>query len=318
MSRIMIGDGNSVGYAAMHSGKLTHGGREVHGILGFLGSLKRIMTRFPDHNPLVLWDGKADFRYEVYPQYKDRAGKSPESDAVRESWSEQREDLKQAITALGITQMIHPGFEADDIAHHLTMNARKKGVEVLLVTGDRDWLAMLGENVRWCDHRSDKLITWQDFHQETGFRTVEAFIEAKIIEGDASDTIPGLGGVGSKTALEWINTYGSIHELIRLLDAGGFKGKKSAAIKRLESNEPFTYRQREYPGMRDTLQRNTKLIDLRHAPPLDAAGMQITRGEYNPAAFEAFCQDRLFNSILRKWDIFMKPFSELQAKRLSK
>ncbi|MCL6522940.1 MAG: DNA polymerase I, partial [Firmicutes bacterium] len=194
----------------------TSSGQPTHAVTGFLNMLLRLEQ---DHRPeylAVVFDRRGPtFRHEAYEQYK--AQRQP----MEEGLASQIPLLHRLLEALRIPVYEKDGYEGDDILGTLARQAAARGLHVLLVTGDRDALQLV-------DERTDVLVTVKGI-SETRLFTLEAIreeygleprqlAEVKGLAGDASDNIPGVPGVGEKTALKLIREFGSIDELYRHLD----------------------------------------------------------------------------------------------------
>ena len=303
---LLLIDGNSVGFASQAGTTLTAGEREVQAIFGFLRTVKSLVDRHPGHTPIVLWDGRSQWRYDLYPGYKDRSGKSTKMDDMRAAYKEQVPDIMRGLSLLGITQMKSPEAEADDLAAKLSMKAAERGQHVLLITGDKDWLQLVNEFVSWQDHRKEKTVTLATFTEETGCLTPDAFVQAKALMGDPSDTIRGVGGIGEKGAVEFLAEYGSVDEFFRRVDAEEIDPEKlKAAHRRFAYNDIAP---RNDTPMRDAYHRNLALMDLRNTPPLDMSKLKTVRSHFDEEGFADFCASHFFNSIVKNFGDWVSTF----------
>lgn len=308
---ILLIDGNSVGHAAHNGTKLTVGSYEVQAIFGFIKSLRTYRVNFPSAEPWVLWDHRAQFRFDLFPGYKDRAGKDPDADARRESYKTQSNHLRTLVTYLGVMQMSAKGFEADDLAAQLSRKLSSLGMKVTLITGDKDWLQLVDENVSWYEHRNAdfNVVGPADFTDKTGFLTTQGFVEGKALMGDSSDTIPGVGGFGEKGATEFIAQHGSVEHFIFKAENGGIP-KLKAAEKRLVENKP-PGDSKKYGVMaptRDAFIRNMKLMDLGQAPRIEPDVITKLRMPLNRERFTSLANELAFHSITDDFDNWVRPF----------
>ncbi len=180
--------------------------------------LKILREKDPEYI-LMAWDAKGPtFRHELFEDYK--ANRPPMPDDL----SLQVPYVREIIDALGIPQMEIQGFEADDIMAAVARKlGQEKGYQVVLVTGDKDMRQLVSENVVLWDPMKDKITDLESFRKEYGIEPCQ-YVDVQALSGDASDNIPGVPGVGPKTALKLIKEYGSIENLIKNLD-GLKKGK---------------------------------------------------------------------------------------------
>jgi len=310
MSKFIFIDANSVGYAAVNGTKLMSGQQETTAIIGFLKSLRDVLFRFPGAKPVVLWDGHAQFRYDIFPGYKDRSGKSSSTDDIRARWREQREHVQEILPMLNVTQVVHQDFEADDLACQLGDAYAAKGAEIIFVTGDRDWLQLLtAPNLKWYEHRNKEIVTFDQFEEVSGFKNPSAFVEGKALMGDVSDTIPGVGAIGETTAKALMAEYGSVKAFRELVKSGKVS-KVGKALMRLVDDEPFTYRGKEYPAPSESFTRNMKLMDLRRAPKIPSNEIVITKANgIHSEPFAEVCRELAFMSILKDLNNFLAPFN---------
>ena len=187
--------------------------------------------------------------------------------------------VRQLVGHLGIPQIFCPGFEADDLAGLICRGVDQRW-EVVLATSDSDWYQALREKVTWFSPHTEKQVTLGDLRGATAvsegpFDSIDHFIEAKALAGDSSDGIPGVRGVGIKTAAKIIREHGSVESLWAKHDGG-------VAVKGVI---PLRVAGQEY---REIYRRNLRLIDWRLAPSLPA-GYQFEMNGANRRGFEGLC-----------------------------
>lgn len=225
--KLIIIDGNSLinrAYYALQRPMITKTGLYTHGVYGFLNMLNKIMTDYQPEYISVAFDRKAPtFRHLEYAEYKAGRKKMPPELAM------QLPLLKEVLEAMKINMLEIDGFEADDIIGTVTKKAEEANMESLVITGDKDELQLASDRTKILITR--KGISEFDLYDEAamidkyGF-TPEQFIDFKGLMGDTSDNIPGIPGVGEKTALKLIQEFGSIHELIASTDKISSKSLK--------------------------------------------------------------------------------------------
>ena len=166
------------------------------------------------------------FRAEKYPEYK--AGRSATPDEFRG----QIDITKEVLAALGITVLAEPGFEADDVIATLATQAEDEGYRVLVVTGDRDSLQLVSDDVTVLYPRKGvselTRFTPEAVVEKYGL-TPQQYPDFAALRGDPSDNLPGIPGVGEKTATKWIAEYGSLQALVDNVDS--VKGKVGDALR---------------------------------------------------------------------------------------
>lgn len=294
-------DANSRGYAHHDGAKLTVGPFQTQAIFGMLKEIRNIHFSYPNRSIIVLWDGRAQWRYDLYPGYKaDREGKSAVDDAHRAAYKAQVPWIQQMFRALGIRQLLNFDLEADDLAGYM---APRYSGQVLLVTGDGDWLQLVSPNVTWLDPRSGKKVTLENFLEQTGYKSPEAFLDGKALHGDTSDKIKGTG-IGEKHAPEFVAEFGSVKRYFALVDDGTYKPK----LKK--------YQVLASPEGRAIFERNMKLMNLRDTPKPDRDRFHDFK-RCDPAdlvKFRAICDKLAFISVLKDFDNFVEPFTARDAK----
>ncbi len=212
MADLLVIDGNSIVNRAFYGVKAltTKDGRYTNAIVGFLNILARLREMTDARHIAVAFDVHAPtFRHEAYAEYK--AGRKGMPDELRE----QMEPLKAILRAMGLTLVEKAGYEADDILGTLARAATEAGHTCAIATGDRDSLQLVSDSV------SVLLATTKMGHPETVVYTPDAvqekygltpaqLIDLKALQGDTSDNIPGVPGVGEKTALDLMQRFGSL------------------------------------------------------------------------------------------------------------
>ncbi len=216
---IVIIDGNSLinrAYYAMQRPMITKDGIYTQGIYGFINMLTKIKSDYEPGYMAVAFDLKAPtFRHLEYKEYKAGRKKMPPELAM------QMPLMKDVLRAMNITILEEEGFEADDIIGTVAREAEEAGLEPLIITGDKDELQLATEKTRVLITRKGisqfDLFDRQAMIDKYGF-TPEQFIDYKGLMGDQSDNIPGIPGVGEKTAQKLILEFGSMDNIIANTD----------------------------------------------------------------------------------------------------
>lgn len=295
---LIVIDGNAMGHAHHNSTTLTCGSMQTQAIFGFVRMLNLLASSHPDGDVVVLWDGRAQFRYDLFPEYKANRDVSadPKKQAHRQAYREQVPHIKVATKLLGVRQMICENLEADDLAGWMVRKLSPTR-RMLLVTGDQDWLQLVNENVTWLDPRGEgKRITHETFQQATGYFTPQEFLQGKALRGDKSDEIPPVGGIGEKGAPVFLAAWRSVENFLAAVDEGKV-AKMTKAQKNLAS-----------PEGRAAFNRNICLMDLRGGPEPDREKLTVFPGSFNEDMFRRYCERFSFLSILKDWDRFIQPF----------
>lgn len=214
--RILVVDGNSIVNRAYYGIRplTTKDGQFTHAIYGFLTMLKKLEK---DENPdavAIAFDLKAPtFRHKAYSGYKaNRKGMPPEL-------ASQMPPLKELLGLLGYKIVTCEGYEADDILGTFALACENNEHECVVATGDRDSLQLVSEKtfVHLCTNRDDILYTPEKIMEDYGV-TPKELIEIKAIQGDTSDNIPGVAGIGPKGAGELIQKYHSVEYIYNHID----------------------------------------------------------------------------------------------------
>ncbi|MBP1926121.1 DNA polymerase-1 [Sedimentibacter acidaminivorans] len=209
-NKIMILDGNSLLFRAFYAMPplKTKKGQYTNAVYGFLSMLyKLIDTYSPDYICTAFDPEKPTFRHEQYKDYKAGRAKAP-NELV-----EQFKLIRDVLEVHNIKCIEINGFEADDVAGTIACEAEKKGAEVYLVTSDKDYLQLISENIKVLLTKKGvtniKEMDEQAISDDYGISPTQ-FVDLKALMGDQSDNIPGVMGVGEKTALKLIQQYGSL------------------------------------------------------------------------------------------------------------
>lgn len=228
---LMLLDGNSLAFRAFYAlpaeNFKTRGGLTTNAVYGFTAMLINLLRdETPTHVAAAFDVSRQTFRLERYPEYK--AGRSETPDEFRG----QIDITKEVLVALGITVLAEPGFEADDLIATLATQAEQEGYRVLVVTGDRDALQLVSDDVTVLYPRkgvSELTRFTPDAVVEKYGLTPAQYPDFAALRGDPSDNLPGIPGVGEKTASKWIIEYGSLQGLVDNADA--VRGKVGDALR---------------------------------------------------------------------------------------
>jgi DNA polymerase-1 len=227
----MLLDGNSLAFRAFYAlpaeNFKTQGGLTTNAVYGFTAMLINLLRdEGPTHIAAAFDVSRETFRKEKYPEYK--AGRSATPDEFRG----QIDITKEVLAALGITVLAEAGFEADDLIATLATQAENEGYRVLVVTGDRDALQLVSDDVTVLypiKGVSELTRFTPEAVQNKYGLTPTQYPDFAALRGDPSDNLPGIPGVGEKTATKWIAEYGSLESLVDNIDK--VKGKVGDALR---------------------------------------------------------------------------------------
>lgn len=246
MEKLVVIDGNSIlnraFYGIMSSKMLqTADGTYTNAVYGFLAILFKMYEDVKPEYLAVAFDLKAPtLRHQMYADYKGTRKGMP--DELRM----QMPIIKNVLKAMNITIIEKEGYEADDVLGTLSCMGEKDGKEVILLTGDRDSFQLATDKVviRIPRTKQGKTET-ENFDKDKIFETYgvlpRQMIDVKGLMGDASDNIPGVPGIGEKTALSLIQKYGSIEHLYEELDAGRAEDVKGKTREKIVDNKELAF-----------------------------------------------------------------------------
>lgn len=228
---LLLLDGNSLAFRAFYAlpaeNFKTKNGLTTNAVYGFTAMLINLLRdEGPTHVAAAFDVSRQTFRSERYPEYK--ANRSATPDEFRG----QIEITKEVLAALGITVLAEAGFEADDIIATLATQAENADYRVLVVTGDRDALQLVSDNVTVLYPRkgvSDLTRFTPEAVVEKYGLTPKQYPDFAALRGDPSDNLPGIPGVGEKTAAKWIIEYGSLQGLVD--NAESVRGKVGDSLR---------------------------------------------------------------------------------------
>lgn len=229
-------DGSSYLYRAFHAypGTMSNGEIPTNAVYGVVNMLRSMMRQFSSERMAVIFDAKGKtFRDEMYPQYK--ANRPPMPDDLRC----QIEPLHNVIRAMGLPLISIEGVEADDVIGTLASQASKVGMPVLISTGDKDMAQLVDDNITLINTMTNLVLDREGVIEKFGIPP-ELIIDYLALMGDKVDNIPGVPGVGEKTALALLQGIGSLEQIYDNLDKIaplGFRGSKTMAQKLADNRE---------------------------------------------------------------------------------
>lgn len=286
---LLVLDGNSIVNRAFYGIKLltTKSGYYTNAIYGFLNILLKLQdTCHPDGVAVAFDVHEPTFRHKQYADYK--AGRKPMPQELRA----QMPVLKELLTALGYTTVECPGWEADDVLGTLAAACRDSGDTCFIATGDRDALQLAHGGVKVLLARTKMGQAVTDVYDEAAIAaeygiTPQALIQVKALQGDSSDNIPGVAGVGAKTALDLVQRFGTLDAIYKDLDTLDIK-----------------------PGVREKLRRDKdkaylslNLGTIRTNAPIDAAPAHYAVTGGDPAAAVALFRKLELFSLIDKFNL---------------
>ena len=217
--QLILVDGSSYLYRAFHAIRelSTSKGQPTNAIYGVINMLRRLIKDFQPKHMAVVFDAKGKtFRDDLYDQYK--ANRAPMPDELRG----QIEPLHNLIKAMGLPMLIIDGVEADDVIGTLAKQSTEAGMDCIISTGDKDMAQLVNNHVTLMNTMDNTTMDPQGVVDKFGIPP-ELIVDYLTLMGDSSDNIPGVPKVGPKTAVKWLNQYGSLNDVIN--NADDIKGK---------------------------------------------------------------------------------------------
>ncbi|MCK6265550.1 DNA polymerase I [Vibrio sp. ZSDE26] len=233
---LILIDGSSYLYRAFHAypDSMTNGDIPTNAIYGVVNMLRSMMRQFSSERIAVIFDAKGKtFRDDMYPEYKANRPSMPDDLRC------QIEPLHNMIRAMGLPLISIPGVEADDVIGTLASQASKAGMPVLISTGDKDMAQLVDENVTLINTMTNVVMDTDGVVEKFGIPP-ELIIDYLALMGDKVDNIPGVPGVGDKTATALLQGIGSLEKIYENLDdiaALGFRGSKTMAKKLIDNKD---------------------------------------------------------------------------------
>jgi DNA polymerase I len=265
MDRLLLLDGHSLAYRAFFAlpaeNFATSTGQTTNAVYGFTSMLIKVLSEEkPTHVAVAFDRSEPTFRHEQYTEYK--AGRTKAPDEFRSQISL----IFEVLDVLGVSRLSVPGFEADDIIATLATQAEAHGMDTLIVTGDRDTFQLITDHVTVL-YNSRGVSDMKRYDPPGLFEkyglTPAQYPDFAALRGDNSDNLPGIPGVGEKTATKWIVEFGSLQSLVDRVDE--VKGKAGDAL-------------REHLG---GVLRNSQLTKLVRDVPLEASPDELVPVPWN-------------------------------------
>jgi len=282
---LVLVDGSSYLYRAYHAlPPLSNSrGLATGAVKGVISMLRRLMKDYPGSPVAVVFDAKGKtFRDDIYPEYK--ANRPPMPDDLRE----QVEPIHAIVRAMGLPLLCEEGVEADDVIGTLAREASADGRPVIVSTGDKDMAQLVNEHVTLVNTMTETLLTPEGVREKFGVPP-EHVIDLLALMGDKIDNIPGVPGVGEKTALGLLQGLGGLDDIYGALDKVAtlsFRGAKTMAGK-LEKE-------------RDNAYLSYRLATIATDLDLPMKHSDIENGEPDPDALRTLYQDLEFKSWLEE------------------
>ncbi|MBQ3565500.1 MAG: hypothetical protein IJA14_05125 [Alphaproteobacteria bacterium] len=250
-------------------------GEPVGAVYGFCSMMLPLLNQQNDLFCVVLDAGRNTFRNEIYPEYKSNRAETPAD--LKSQFSK----LLKACEAFGLPVIEMNGYEADDIIATYAAKLSKVGYSVEIVSSDKDLMQLVSDNVCLFDPVKSKTIGRDEVFQKYGVYP-EQMITLQTLMGDSTDNIPGIKGVGPKTAAKLVNQFATISEMYENID----------------SVTPLRIREM-LAAQRDTLKISEQLVTLRRDVPIDEKFSELTV-KWDENRLLEFFSDNEFYSLVRR------------------
>ena len=218
MKKALLIDGHSLAYRAFFAvgGLTTKDGQPTNALFGFISMVMQIIKNYSPEQIYVAFDlPQPTFRHVMYKEYKAHREKPPEE------FISQIPIIKEFVQALGLTMVQMPGFEADDVIGSLAKKLSREGIRPYIVTGDKDSFQLVTDDIRVLLTKKG-ISELEEYGPEQVFAryglSVEQMIDMKALMGDTSDNIPGVMGIGEKTAIKLLVDYGTLEGVYEHID----------------------------------------------------------------------------------------------------
>lgn len=295
MKKLLLVDGSSYIYRAYYAlPPLTSPkGQPTGAIYGFTRMISKLLNELnPDYIAVVFDAPGKTFRHKEYKEYKAQRKETPDDLKV------QIPKIKEIINLFGIKILEKEGYEADDIIATLAKKGKEKGLEVYIVTPDKDMIQLVEENIYVLNPVNNKLYDREKVKEKYGIYP-EQFTEYLAIVGDTVDNIIGVKGVGPKTAAKLLKEYGSLKNILKNLDK---------IPERLKS---------AFEEAKDKLEENIFLVKLKTDVPFDIDIEDLKKGKTDWEKLMKVFEELGFKSLLKELKKKEKDEDEEKAKQKS-
>lgn len=295
MNKLVLIDGNSIAYRAFFALPLLNNKKGVYtnAVYGFTTMLLKVLEEENPSHLLVAFDaGKTTFRHETFKDYKSGRQKTPGE------LSEQLPLMRELLEAFDIAYTEVKNYEADDIIGTLASRAEEEGWDVKIYSGDKDLLQLVSAKTSVALTKKGitnvETYTPETMQERYGFEPAR-IVDMKGLMGDSSDNIPGVPGIGEKTALKLLHEFGTIEKVLESIDQ--ISGKKMK--ERLEENK-------------EQAMMSKQLAVIETKAPLTVSVEDAARKEYNTDKIIALFKELEFESLIKKFDTQEETPQELE------
>lgn len=277
--KVVLIDGSGYIYRAYYAlpSMTRSDGKPVNAVYGFCSMMMKLLKEMPADYMAVVFDAsRKTFRMDIFPDYKGTRKETPE-DLIP-----QFPLLRQAVDAFSLAQVEMEGFEADDLLATYSRTAHEEGAQVTIVSADKDLMQLVGTGVTIYDPMKQRNIEAEQVFEKFGV-TPDKVTDVQALAGDTSDNVPGVRGIGIKTAAALINEYGSLENLLNNL----------SSVKQNKRREILTQDS-------DLARISKKLVTLDAFAPVEKKLEDFALKTPQIEKMEAFFQEMGFKSLISK------------------
>ena len=252
-------------------------GTPVNAVLGFTNMLLKLLDDLHASHVAVIFDSaRESFRNEIFPDYKANRPDPPDE------LIPQFPLVRDATRAFNVECLERPGFEADDLIATYARQALSEGFEVMIVSSDKDLMQLVSDRVSMFDALKNRKIGPAEVEEKFGVGP-ERVVDVQALAGDSTDNVPGVPGIGVKTAAQLIQAYGDLDSLLA----------RASEIKQPKRRQSLI----EFAGQ---ARLSRELVRLRDDVPTDVTVAQLLRQDPDPAQLIAFLDEQGFKSVMAK------------------
>ena len=277
--RLCLVDGSGFLFRAFHALPLLTrpDGTPVNAVLGFTNMLLKLLDDLQATHVAVIFDSaRKSFRNEMFPDYKANRPDPPDE------LIPQFPLVRDATRAFNVACIERPGFEADDLIATYARHAQAEGLDVMIVSSDKDMMQLVSDRVNMFDALKNRRIGPAEVKEKFGVGP-EHVVDVQALAGDSTDNVPGVPGIGVKTAAQLIHAYGDLDSLLA-------RASEIKQPKRRQSLIEFA----------EQAKLSRELVRLRNDVPTDVTVPQLLRQDPDPAQLIAFLDEQGFRSIIAK------------------
>jgi DNA polymerase-1 len=283
--KLFLIDGSELAYRAyfafIRNPLINSKGENTSAVFGFTNSVMKILK---DENPdyvAVVFDTKAPtFRHQIFQDYKSTRAKMPDE------MSDQLPRIREVAEGMNLPVLEAEGFEADDLMGTLAKRAKTKGLETILVTGDKDFLQLVDQDIKVLNPKrggqEPELLDTKGVEEKFGVPP-EKVVEVLALMGDKSDNVPGIPGIGQKTALELIKKFGDAEDVLANAD----KVKRKNVQKNLKEHA-------------DLARLSRGLVTIDTDVPFEVDLEELKRQKFNVSRLKELFRELEFGRLLRE------------------